>query len=250
MLANTDLCGATPTNHDHDENSDHHHAWEDFVLNKPISPTTTRIDPIENDSSSQIKSLPKLVESNKLLQCPRQAMLASDTVTQDLRSENGNLGLLSKWTYYYHLPNDKTWDLASYKTIMSNIDSLDKLIAINENITDNIIKNCMLFVMKERITPMWEDSCNRNGGCFSYKVPNKVVVQVWRDLTYLMCGNALTVDPNHMEYVNGITISPKRGFCIVKVWMKNCLLQDPNIVVNIENLTKAGCLFKNHKAEF
>ena len=222
MLATTDLCGASqpPTNHDHDENSDHHHAWEDFVLKDPILPsqieTTSQTDPNKVES--------KLVESNKLL--------------------------MSKWTYYYHLPNDKTWDLASYKTIMSNIDSLDKLISINENITDNIIKNCMLFVMKECIAPMWEDVCNRNGGCFSYKVPNKVVVQVWRDLTYFMCGNSLTVDPKHSDCVNGITISPKRGFCIVKVWMKNCLLQDPNIIVNVENLTKAGCLFKNHKAEF
>lgn len=220
MLANTELCGANPINHDHDENSDHHHAWEDFVLNDPTLPMN--LDSIDAIDSTKVES--KIVESNKLLK--------------------------SKWTYYYHLPNDKTWDLASYKTIMSNIDSLDKLISINENITDNIIKNCMLFVMKECITPMWEDSCNRNGGCFSYKVPNKVVVQVWRDLTYLMCGNALTVDPKHMEYVNGITISPKRAFCIVKVWMKNCLLQDPNIIINIENLTKAGCLFKNHKAEF
>ena len=214
MLATTDVCGAsqTPITHDHDENSDHHHAWEDFVLTEPFVEVSE--NPIERYKGSPQKSL------------------------------------LSKWTYYYHLPNDKTWDLASYKTIMSDIDSLDKLIAINENVTDNIIKNCMLFVMRDRIAPMWEDNCNRNGGCFSYKVPNKVVVQVWRDLTYLMCGNALTVDPKHMECVNGITISPKRGFCIVKVWMKNCQLQDPNIVVNVENLTKAGCLFKNHKAEF
>ncbi len=227
MLLEKDVCGATHTNHDHDEDSDHHHAWEDFVLPSSglvLVPGLVPGPVPDLISSSNVGSLPKIQESNKALQ--------------------------SKWTYYYHLPNDKSWDLASYKTIMSSIDSLDKLIAINENVTDNIIKNCMLFVMKDRITPMWEDSCNRNGGCFSYKVPNKVVVQVWRDLTYFMCGNALTVDPKHMEFVNGITISPKRGFCIVKVWMKNCQLQDPNIVVNVENLTKAGCLFKNHKAEF
>lgn len=215
MLESTDLCGATQLNHDHDKISDHHHVWEDFVLIDPL----VKEDPIETVDIERYEGSPQK-------------------------------SLLSKWTYYYHLPNDKTWDLASYKTIMSSIDSLDKLIAINENVTDNIIKNCMLFVMRDRITPMWEDSCNRNGGCFSYKVPNKVVVQVWRDLTYLMCGNALTVDPKHMEYVNGITISPKRGFCIVKVWLKSCLLQDPNVIVNVENLTKAGCLFKNHKAEF
>jgi hypothetical protein len=97
---------------------------------------------------------------------------------------------------------------------------------------------------------MWEDNCNRNGGCFSYKVSNKVVVNVWRELTYLLCCNSLTVDKKHMELVNGITISPKRGFCIVKIWLKNCSLQDPNIVVDIDNLVKVGCLFKTHKAEF
>jgi Eukaryotic initiation factor 4E len=228
MLEETDVCGATHLNHDHDKNSDHHHAWEDFVLTEPLVMEDPTVDVCENPIEN------------------------SGAVSIGISRYEGSpqKSLLSKWTYYYHLPNDKTWDLASYKTIMSGIDSLDKLIAINEHVTDNIIKNCMLFVMRDRITPMWEDSCNRNGGCFSYKVPNKVVVQVWRDLTYLMCGNALTVDPKHMEYVNGITISPKRGFCIVKIWLKNCQLQDPNMVVNVENLTKAGCLFKNHKAEF
>ena len=244
MLESTDLCGATHLNHDHDKNSDHHHAWEDFVL----------IDPLVSDRRSQQQLTTENTEglNDRLVKNSVATIRETPIETVDIERYEGSpqKSLLSKWTYYYHLPNDKTWDLASYKTIMSSIDSLDKLIAINENVTDNIIKNCMLFVMRDRITPMWEDSCNRNGGCFSYKVPNKVVVQVWRDLTYLMCGNALTVDPKHMEYVNGITISPKRGFCIVKVWMKSCLLQDPNVIVNVENLTKAGCLFKNHKAEF
>jgi hypothetical protein len=249
MLLEKDVCGATHTNHDHDEDSDHHHAWEDFVLpSSVLGPVATLPKILEDPTSDGLR--PVDFGDDGVTRPEGACNCFAGDLTKYGRMSSSNKSLQSKWTYYYHLPNDKTWDLASYKTIMSSIDSLDKLIAINENITDNIIKNCMLFVMKERIAPMWEDSCNRNGGCFSYKVPNKVVVQVWRDLTYLMCGNALCVDPKHMECVNGITISPKRGFCIVKVWMKNCQLQDPNIVVNVENLTKAGCLFKNHKAEF
>ena len=178
--------------------------------------------------------------------------LSEKTVTSQKSQllNSKSLQLQVPWNYYYHLPNDKNWNLASYKTIMGDIDMLEKLIAVNETITNNIIKNCMLFVMREGVTPMWEDSCNRNGGCFSYKVSNKVVVSVWRELTYLLCGNSLTIDKNHMELVNGITISPKRGFCIVKIWLKNCSLQDPNVVVDVENLVKVGCLFKTHKAEF
>jgi hypothetical protein len=148
------------------------------------------------------------------------------------------------------LPNDKNWNLDSYHFIIQNLDNVESLIGVNEMVSDNIIKNCMLFVMKRGITPMWEDTQNRNGGCFSYKVVNKVICQVWRKLVYLLCGNALTVDSKHGDMVNGITISPKKGFCILKIWMKTCKLQDPAIIVNVDGLTKNGCLFKAHSPEF
>ena len=47
----------------------------------------------------------------------------------------------------------------------------------------------MLFIMKTGITPMWEDPKNREGGCFSYKITNKFVVDVWKKLSLLLCGN-------------------------------------------------------------
>ena len=164
--------------------------------------------------------------------------------------EKTNTPLQNSWNYYYHLPNDKNWNLDSYYFISDNMNSLETLIGINEMVTDNIIKNCMLFVMKTGISPMWEDKQNRNGGCFSYKVVNKVVCQVWRKLIYLLCGNCLTMDPKHNEMINGITISPKKGFCIVKIWMKTCKYQDPSIIVNVDGLIKNGCLFKAHSPEF
>jgi Eukaryotic initiation factor 4E len=205
--------------HDHDTNDHHHESanmenWETFL---------------EDDSVEEplVELLP-----TTLLDPAQQTHLAN------------------KWNYYYHLPNDKNWNLASYKIIIADMNTVEQLIAINENIPEHIVKNCMLFVMKSGITPMWEDTQNRNGGCFSYKVSNKVVTQVWRDLLYLLCGNCLTIDRKSMECVNGITISPKRGFCIVKIWLKNCSIQDPNMIVDVDNLVKAGCLFKTHKAEF
>ena len=158
--------------------------------------------------------------------------------------------LNTKWSLYYHLPNDKNWTLSSYKPIIENIDSVEQLIAVNEGLTDNIVKHCMLFVMRVGITPMWEDKKNRNGGCFSYKVVNKSVSIVWRELMYLLCGNSLTIDKKHMDFVNGITISPKRGFCIVKIWLTDCSLQDPSVIVPIPLLSKMGCLFKSHTPEF
>ena len=108
----------------------------------------------------------------------------------------------------------------------------------------------MLFVMRDGITPMWEDPKNRNGGCFSYKVSNKHVPEVWKNLFFGLCGESLCVKSEHSTYVNGITISPKKNFCIIKIWLSNTKLQDPNSIISIPNLLKQGCLFKMHEPEF
>jgi hypothetical protein len=160
-----------------------------------------------------------------------------------------NNSLIDKWDLYCHLPSDKNWDLSSYKKIYE-IDDVQKLIAINETLPDVIVKNCMLFVMKSGITPMWEDPKNRNGGCFSFKVINKQVHGVWKTLFYTLCGETLSTDKKHNHLINGITISPKKNFCIIKIWLENCSVQDPNILIPIPNLSKQGCLFKKHEPEF
>ncbi len=158
--------------------------------------------------------------------------------------------LNDKWDLYYHLPHDKQWDLNSYKFIAKNISSLDTLIALNDTIPEKIVKHCMLFVMKNGITPMWEDKQNRLGGCFSFKVSNKMVYDVWTHLFYSLCGESLCINPEHNKYINGITISPKKNFCIVKVWLQDCDIQDPNILIQIPNLSKQGCIFKKHAPEY
>jgi hypothetical protein len=161
-----------------------------------------------------------------------------------------SFALHGDWTVYYHLPQDRNWDLGSYKVIMSNINQADKLIALNEQMPAHIVQHCMLFVMRKGIAPMWEDVHNRDGGCFSFKVGNKQVVDVWKSLFYAMCGETLFTDKRYAPLVNGITISPKKNFCIVKIWMKNCTMQDSSLIVPIPNLMMQGCLFKKHEPEF
>jgi hypothetical protein len=157
-----------------------------------------------------------------------------------------------KWNIYYHLPQDKSWTLSSYVPIIKGVDKIEQVNAINDAISDNIIKYCMLFVMKEGITPMWEDVKNRNGGCFSYKVISKDAPEVWRELLQLLCKNTLIGNQYHprMELVNGITISPKKNFSIVKIWLADCSFQDPSCITVIPNLMKNGSMFRKHEPEF
>jgi hypothetical protein len=133
---------------------------------------------------------------------------------------------------------------------MENISYADQLVALAEQLPPNVIRFCMLFVMRKGIAPMWEDPKNRNGGCFSYKVVNKQVYEIWKELFYCVCGESLCRNPDHSKHINGITISPKKNFCIIKIWMSNCENIDPNTISNIPNLSKQGCLFKKHEPEF
>ena len=108
----------------------------------------------------------------------------------------------------------------------------------------------MFFCMKAGITPMWEDPQNKNGGCFSYRILNKNVPAIWRRLFCLMSGNMLCSNKKHEAVINGITVSPKKNFCIIKIWLNTCKFQDPAIIRDVPDLPREGCLFKNHAPEF
>jgi len=138
--------------------------------------------------------------------------------------------LIDKWVLYYHLPDDTSWDLASYTAIMTDIDGPEKLISINEVIPDVIIKNAMLFVMRSGIAPMWEDERNRHGGYLSFKIVNKLVHHVWKTMFYGVCGETLFEKKEDNRYINGLSISPKKTFCIIKIWLSDACVKDSPII--------------------
>jgi len=158
--------------------------------------------------------------------------------------------LSNKWTLWAHLPHDTDWSIKSYKKIYT-FEYVEEAIAITETLPEVLVKNCMLFIMRDGIKPIWEDPKNRNGGCFSYKISNKDVHSVWKELTYVMVGNTISKQPSFVNSVSGITISPKKNFCIIKLWMSNCSNQNPEIVIqDIKGLSAQGCLFKKHVPEY
>jgi hypothetical protein len=158
--------------------------------------------------------------------------------------------LADKWTMWAHLPHDIDWSIDSYKKIY-NIESVEGAIAITETLPEVLVKNCMLFIMREGIKPIWEDPKNRNGGCFSYKIANKNVYEVWRDISFALVGGSISTQTSFVSNVTGITISPKKNFCIIKIWMSTCTNQNPSIVTaDVKGLTAQGCLFKKHAPEY
>lgn len=151
------------------------------------------------------------------------------------------------WILWGHLPHDIDWSFASYKEIMT-MKTMEDILALYENFPDTLIKNCMLFLMRNNIQPTWEDPKNKKGGCFSYKINNKNIATCWKNLSYVLLGETL-VESNICKKINGITISPKKNFCIIKIWLSTCEYQNADIISDIDGLAKHGCLFKRHLSD-
>ncbi len=168
--------------------------------------------------------------------------------TNKSASEHRHL-LSDKWVLWAHLPHDTDWTLKSYINIVE-FETVEEVIAVINTIPPTMIKNCMLFVMKSGINPTWEDKRNCKGGCFSFKIMNKQVCSVWNDLLKVVTGNTISSDDDFVKNVNGITISPKKSFCIMKIWMSGTDKQNPKSVLPINGLNSHGCLFKKHNPEY
>jgi translation initiation factor 4E len=151
--------------------------------------------------------------------------------------------LKTTWVLWGHLQHDSNWNMDSY-TQISTISHVEELIELIDILPDKLLTNYMLFMMREGINPVWEDPQNKEGGCFSYKVDNKYVKEIWSDLCYSILGNSISNETVN-NTITGVSISPKKSFCIIKIWMSSCKYQDAS-VMNIKQLKPMNCLFKKH----
>jgi len=157
--------------------------------------------------------------------------------------------LSDKWVLWAHLPHNTDWSLKSYIKI-TEVDTVEKVIAIVNSLPDQMIQNCMLFFMRKGILPMWEDPKNCEGGCFSFKITNKSIPKVWKNISYMLTGESLTNNKNLLKTLNGITVSPKKSFCIMKIWTSTLKFQNVKELNEIEDVSFQGCLFKKHKPDY
>ena len=162
--------------------------------------------------------------------------------------------LNNEWTCWIHYQNNDNWTIDGYKKI-TKITNLKEAIILIENLHENIIKKSMLFFMKDNILPLWESDDNINGGSFSYKISNNIVVNVFKSLLYKILGNTIINDEIMLNNINGISISPKKNFCIIKIWIKEKnLLNNYNLTSNKDffyihkflNIEEQLCVFKPH----
>ena len=157
--------------------------------------------------------------------------------------------LSDKWVLWAHLPHNTDWSLKSYIKILE-VSNVESVIALINSLPDQMIKNCMLFFMKKGILPMWEDPKNCDGGCFSFKITNKNIPKVWKNLSYMLTGDSLTNNKKLLQTINGITVSPKKSFCILKIWTSTLKYQNVKELNEVNDVSFQGCIFKKHKPDY
>jgi len=125
--------------------------------------------------------------------------------------------LENKWTLWYH-HNKDNWDkLESFKKIYE-IDSIESYWRFHNN-WEKVggITNKHFFMMKNKITPIWEDEQNSNGGCWSFKVDYDAAEELWEDLSvYLLCNQLCPTIPN--EIVGLSVCIKKNNSVVIKIW--------------------------------
>lgn len=133
------------------------------------------------------------------------------------------------WRYYYHDPYNTDWTYKSYLKLSDVSDIND--FWYTHNSIKHIINNGMFFIMREYVFPCWDDENNLNGGCFTIKILKQNSSEFWENISIKLLGETLLKGDNIEKWnnINGISISPKKSFCIIKIWMKNNDIQDSNL---------------------
>ena len=121
-------------------------------------------------------------------------------------------------TLWHHDPKDTNWTLDSYNKLYQ-IKNVDDFWCIYNSLNTECLKYNMLFLMKNDIKPLWEDESNKYGGTVSLKVFYKDIYNSWMELSMALLGNYICKDESENKLINGISISPKNGFCIIKIWL-------------------------------
>jgi hypothetical protein len=125
-----------------------------------------------------------------------------------------NQTFTNKWNIWFHSKKD-VWTVDGYEKLyeISNVENYWKLYNNWNKIGGLSSKH--YFIMKENVTPIWEDENNKNGGCWSFKISEYQSEELWNDLSnYLVTDNLISTND-----AVGLSICLKKNnFSVIKIW--------------------------------
>jgi len=153
-----------------------------------------------------------------------------------------NHKLSNVWVIYFHDFMDTNWNRESYEKLVS-IDNVVDFWTIF-NIIKEKLSVGMFFFMKKHIFPKWDDNENTKMSYVSIKIlKTNAACFMEKILIHLMTDTLYKENP---QLINGLSISPKKNFCICKIWINSIDDIHKNIkLYNIPNDYHGECLFND-----
>jgi hypothetical protein len=146
----------------------------------------------------------------------------------NIELKGNNLKLNSIWTVWVHENTNIKWDIKSYKSIyeIDNIGSMLRFLAVFHNLDKNVRQ---YYIMRDGITPIWEDNNNKTGGICSImfenmnrRVRNNSNEDIGVDIFIAICILVLNESfvKNNLD-INGLCYSIKNRCVLIKLWIKD-----------------------------
>ena len=148
--------------------------------------------------------------------------------------------LNSKWTIYIHDIKERDWSLESYKKVFE-IYTIEDFWLFFDNFQN--FRHYMFFFMRNDIKPVYEDKENLKGGSWSYSISGRDVNETFLYVLSKVIGEILLVDNDNK--ITGLSLVPKKGFSILKIWLK---YKNKSLKINTNDIySLKGGRFNGHK---
>jgi hypothetical protein len=129
-----------------------------------------------------------------------------------------DLVLEHSWNIFFHDYMDSDWSRESYE-ILGTTSTIIQFWTMF-NIIKQKINTGMFFFMKNGVFPKWDDNHEKKFSFLTIKVLKEKVPDFCEYiLVRLLSGNIIRDKNINQNVVDGISVSPKKNFCIFKVWI-------------------------------
>lgn len=149
------------------------------------------------------------------------------------------------WVCYYHEPEDPSWTEESYKRLQE-VHTWEELGALLRELGPHKTTNGLLRIMRGGTSPLWENKKNIRGGSYCLKISRRNAIEVFKRCVAAAALGTAAKDP--ANEIVGVTISPKKGSCIIKLWNLNCKAfgAPSDLVMLHEEMVEGEILYRPH----
>jgi|TARA_B100001769_G_scaffold270913_1_gene262866 hypothetical protein len=120
------------------------------------------------------------------------------------------------WSFWFHSSRNASWSRDSYN-FLTKTKNAEIFWGIFKYLNQSHYNSGIFFIMKEDVFPDWSSPENKDGGFISIKIDTKELHNVCKIWIEYMISNEIIEDKKD-DFVQGLSISPKNGHYILKLW--------------------------------